>query len=257
MSLFNEKLKSITLKELLPVIIILFLIQFLINNFSMVNISSVWIYVCIIIYFIFKLRNCFSSFKEDLSNVFSKVSLKSILIIVILNIFLSYGLLYLSNFILNAFPDVGSLFNFQLSSTYLSNSLIAVGSFIATVFVSPICEELIFRGVLLNRFKIVMPTLFSVLITSLIFASMHSYGSIIAAFIFAICMAILYLKTDNIIVPIFAHFLNNLLAESIVIVDKTNILFTNDIVVFVVSILAIVSFTLIINWIFKELNNIK
>ncbi|WP_406535671.1 CPBP family intramembrane glutamic endopeptidase [Methanobrevibacter sp.] len=223
----------------------------------MVNISSVWIYVFILLYFVYKLKDCFSSFKEDLSSVFSKVSLKSIFVIVVLNIFLSYGLLYLSNFILNAFPAIGSLFNFQLSSTYLNNSLIAVGSFIATVFVSPICEELIFRGVLLNRFKIIMPTLFSVLVTSLLFASMHSYGSIIAAFIFAICMAILYLKTDNILVPIFAHFLNNLLAESIVIVDKTNMLFTNGIVIFAVSVLAVVSFALIIYMIVKELNKIK
>ena len=257
MSLFNDKIKTITLKELLTVIVLLFFIQFFINSFNIVKISSTWIYVLIIIYFAYKLKDCFSSFKQDFSSVFSKEVLKYILIVVLLNIFMSYGFLYLSNFILNAFPAFGSLINFQFSSIYLNNSLIAIGGFIATVIISPISEELIFRGVLLNRLKIILPTLFSVLITSLLFASMHPFGSIISAFIFAICMTILYLKTDNILVPIFAHFLNNLLAESIVLVDTTNILFTNDLVIFAMSILAVASFILIIKSIFEELNKIK
>ena len=257
MSLFNEKIKTITLKELLSLIIILFLVQFLINSLNIVNISSTWIYVCIIIYFVYKLRDCFSSFKDDFIGVFSKDLLKYIFIVVLLNITMSYGFLYLSNFILNAFPALDFLVNFHLSSIYLNNSLIAVGSFIATVFISPISEELIFRGVLLNRSKLVLPTLISVLVTSLLFASMHPFGSIISAFIFAICMAILYLKTDNIMVPIFAHFLNNLLAESIVFADTANVLFTNGIVIFAVSILAIISFILIIKSIFEELNKVK
>ena len=89
------------------------------------------------------------------------------------------------------------------------------------------------------------------------FAAMHSYGSITAAFIFAICMAILYVKTDNIAVPIFAHFLNNFLAESIVILDTNNVLFTNSLVIYGVSFLAIVSAILIVASIFDEWNNLK
>jgi membrane protease YdiL (CAAX protease family) len=203
------------------------------------------------------LNGTFSSFKQDLIDVFSKETLKNILIVVILNIFLSYGFLYLSDVILNALPDIGSLIDFQMSSAYLNNSLVAVGSFIATVFISPVSEELIFRGVLLNRLKTIVPTLFSILISSLLFASLHTYGSIIAAFIFGICMAILYLKTDNILVPIFAHFLNNLFAESIVIADTANVLFTNGRVIGIMSLLAILSFIFIMNSVIRELNKIK
>ncbi len=254
MSLFNDKLKSIDLKELILVIIALFLIQFLIGSLNIVDVAPSWIYIFIILYFIYKLRDSFSSFKQDLMDVFSREILKEVLIIVILNIFLSYGFLYLSNFILNAFPAFESFISLRFSLNY---SLIGVGSFIATVLISPISEELIFRGVLLNKLKAIVPTLFAILITSLLFASMHSYGSIISAFIFAICMAILYLKTDNILVPIFAHFLNNLIAESIVSVDTANVLFTDGSVVLTVSILAILSFCLIMFSIIKELNSIK
>ena len=246
MSLFNEKLKKITLKELLSLIIILFVIQYLINALNIVHIDSFWIYIFIIFYFIFKLRAEIFSVKDDMLEAFSPDILKTVLAVVILNIFFSYGMLYLSNSILDFVPSV-NLFNSFLT-----------GSLIATIFISPISEELIFRGVFLNRLQLAVPVVFAVLISSLLFAALHSFGSIFSAFIFGVCIAILYLKTDNIFVPIFAHFLNNLFAEIIVVMDSNKILFTNNSVVLVMSILAIVSFVIILIFIIgnlKKLNN--
>ena len=245
MSLFNDKLKKITLKELLSLIIILFLINYSFNLLNIVHIDSSWIYIFVIIYFIFKLRNEFFTIKSDIIKIFSNDMLKSILAIVVLNIFFSYGMLYLSNSIL----DVSQSIN-------LTNSFLT-GGLLATIIISPISEELIFRGVFLNRLKLIVPTLFAVLISSLLFAALHSFGSIFSAFIFAICISILYLKTDNIFVPILAHFLNNLLAELIVLIDVNKIIFNDSIVVMGMSILAIVSFVLILRFIVKELNTIK
>lgn len=245
MSLFNDKLKKITLKELLSLIIILFLINYSFNLLNIVHIDSSWIYIFVIIYFIFKLRNEFFTIKSDIIKIFSNDMLKSILAIVVLNIFFSYGMLYLSNSIL----DVSQSIN-------LTNSFLT-GGLLATIIISPISEELIFRGVFLNRLRLIVPTLFAVLISSLLFAALHSFGSIFSAFIFAICIAILYLKTDNIFVPILAHFLNNLLAELIVLIDVNKIIFNDSIVVMGMSILAFVSFVLILRFIVKELNTIK
>jgi len=245
MSLFNEKLKKITLKELLSLIIVLFLISYSFNLLNIVHIDSSWIYFFVIIYFMFKLRNEFFTIKSDIIEIFSNDMLKSILAIVVLNIFFSYGMLYLSNSIL----DVSQSIN-------LTNSFLT-GGLLATIIISPISEELIFRGVFLNRLRLIVPTLFAVLISSLLFAALHSFGSIFSAFIFAICIAILYLKTDNIFVPILAHFLNNLLAELIVLIDVNKIIFNDSIVVMGMSILAIVSFVLILRFIVKELNTIK
>ncbi|MBR3155458.1 MAG: CPBP family intramembrane metalloprotease [Methanobrevibacter sp.] len=177
---------------------------------------------------------------------FSPDILKTVLAVVILNIFFSYGMLYLSNSILDFVPSV-NLFNSFLT-----------GSLIATIFISPISEELIFRGVFLNRLQLAVPVVFAVLISSLLFAALHSFGSIFSAFIFGVCIAILYLKTDNIFVPILAHFLNNLFAEIIVVLDPNKILFTNSFVVLIMSILAIVSFVIILIFIIgnlKKLNN--
>jgi membrane protease YdiL (CAAX protease family) len=245
MSLFNDKLKKITLKELLSLIIILFVIQYLINALNIVHIDSFWIYIFIIFYFIFKIRAEIFSVKEDMLEAFSPDILKTVLAVVILNIFFSYGMLYLSNSILDFVPSV-NLFNSFLT-----------GSLIATIFISPISEELIFRGVFLNRLQLAVPVVFAVLISSLLFAALHSFGSIFSAFIFGVCIAILYLKTDNIFVPIFAHFLNNLFAEIIVVMDQNKILFTNISVVLVMSILAIVSFVIILIFIIGNLKNLN
>ena len=245
MSLFNDKLKKITLKELLSLIIILFVIQYLINALNIVHIDSFWIYIFIIFYFIFKLRAEIFSIKNDIPEAFSPDILKTVLAVVILNIFFSYGMLYLSNSILDFVPSV-NLFNSFLT-----------GSLIATIFISPISEELIFRGVFLNRLQLAVPVVFAVLISSLLFAALHSFGSIFSAFIFGVCIAILYLKTDNIFVPIFAHFLNNLFAEIIVVMDPNKILFTNISVVLVMSILAIVSFVIILIFIIGNLKNLN
>ena len=244
MSLFNDKLKKIHLKELLAIIILLFFIYFLVNNFNIAHIDSVWVYIFIIIYFIIRLGNGLSDVKDDILSVFTKNNLKLICLVVVLNIFLSYGCLYLSGHVLNAYD------------AYLANSFIAGGLF-ATIVVSPISEELIFRGVFLNRLQLVVPPVFAVMISSLLFASLHSFGSIISAFVFALCMAVLYLKTENIFVPIFAHFLNNLVAETIVALDVNNVMFENNLVVIAVSVLAVVSAILIMIALFKQLNNLK
>ena len=231
MSLFNEKIKKITLKELLILIIVLFLVVYFINSLNIVHIDSVWFYIFIIFYFIFKLRGEIPSIGEDLSQLLDPDLIRTILVMVILNIFLSYGMLYLSNWILGITPSFNFIFNSFLT-----------GSLIVTVFISPVSEELIFRGVFLNRLQLIIPPLFAVLVSSLIFASLHGFGSIFSAFVFGICLSLLYLKTGNILAAMLAHFLNNLLAEVIVVFDSGNILFTNAWAMGLMSVLAIVSF---------------
>ena len=216
MSSLSDGIGKISILEILIILLALIGVTILFDIFGF-SIGEGWIYVVIILYFIYKLRIFGSGFKNDLRNIFSKISPKSLLIIVIVNVFFSYGMLYLSNFAL-----------------------------ISTIFISPICEELLFRGVFLNRLKIIVPTSFAIIITSILFGALHSYGSIISAFIFGICMCIIYLKTRNILTCILAHFLNNLLAEFLVHIDTGNLIFTNDIFIVVFSVLAVLSLYLII-----------
>ena len=91
-----------------------------------------------------------------------------------------------------------------------------------------------------------VPSSFAIIMTSILFGALHSYGSIISAVVFGVCMCIIYLKTKNILTCMLAHFINNLLAELFIHIDSGNLIFTNDIFIFVFSILAIVSLYLII-----------
>ena len=246
MYLFKDKIKTVTIKEIFSIIIILFLIQFVFNELNIIHIDFKYMYLVIIAYILFKLRDCIFSLKQDFLSIFSFETIKNVLFVVILNIFISYGFLYLANF-LSANFNLNSLLPFSI--TY--------GNMFFIIIISPIAEELIFHGVLLNRLRLVVPLLFSIFISSLLFAALHSFGSIFSAFIFAVCMAILYLKTDNILVPIFAHFLNNLFAESIVFIDKQEIIFNNVLVMNCISIVAVLSFIIILIFIVKQLNNLK
>ena len=245
MSSLNDSLKKITILEILVLLLALMglVILFDIIGFS---ISDNWVYVGVIVYFIYRLRFFTGEFKQDLNNIFDKISPKSLLIIVIVNVFFSYGMLYLSIFALEYIPGFKSLISAPLFSILAITSFTGMAGLFSTVVISPICEELLFRGVFLNRLKLIVPTSFAIIITSILFGALHSYGSIISAFVFGICMCIIYLKTKNILTCILAHFINNLLAELLVHIDTGNLIFTNDIFIVLFSILAIVSLYLIV-----------
>ena len=246
MSSFNDNIKKITLKEFLIVFLLLFLIQSLLNLFDIADIPSYWVYTVLIFYFIYKTKDSFKYIKSDIRDVFKLDNIKEILYVVVLNIFISYAFLYLADYILDVFPSIAFFTKSVLFSTIF-----------ATIFISPVSEELIFRGLFLNRFKLIVPPIFAILLSSLIFASLHSYGNIFSAFIFSISISVLYLKSENIFIPIFAHFLNNLIAEMIFIFDSTHVIFNNTYIFYTISFLAILSFIMILNYIVKELNTIK
>ena len=245
MSSLDDSLKKITILQILVVLLALIGLVILFDIFGY-SISEDWVYVGVILYFIYRLRFFSSEFKQDLTNIFAKITPKSLFTIVIVNVFFSYGMLYLSIFALDHIPGFRSLIFAPIFSILAITSFAGIGGLISTVFVSPVCEELLFRGVFLNRLKLIVPTSFAIIISSILFGALHSYGNIISAFVFGVCMCIIYLKTKNILTCILAHFINNLLAELFVHIDSENLIFTNDIFIVLFSILAIVSLYLII-----------
>ncbi|MBQ9026671.1 MAG: CPBP family intramembrane metalloprotease [Methanobrevibacter sp.] len=251
MSSLNEGLEKITILEVLIVILALTGILIL-SEFMGYSISNDWLYVIVILYFIYRLRVFGKGFKHDWNTIFSKISPKSLVTIVLVNVFFSYGMLYLSIFALNYIPGFDSLVTAFFVPLIPVNSLADAGAMFSTIVISPICEELLFRGVFLNRLSLFVPMSFSIVITSILFGALHGYGGVISAIIFGVCMCIIYIKTKNILTCILAHFLNNLLAEILYHIDTGNLIFTNSIFIVLFSILAIVSFYLIVISIHQE-----
>ncbi len=215
----NKAIKHTTLIELL-IIISCFYAIYSVANF---DISMEWMYGAVIVYVLIKSR------RYNKESDFKKIKFRHVFLIVIVNVFFSYGMLYLA--------DLGSLIFKSIS----------IASLTGTVLISPIAEELIFRGIILNRLKLVISTPAAILVSSLCFGILHSYGSIISAFVFGLCMCILYIKTDNILIPISAHIMNNFFAEALYYLDSGGILFNNDLIMITITVLAIMSLYLILN----------
>lgn len=83
-------------------------------------------------------------------------------------------------------------------------------SFISLVVLAPLLEEIAFRGYLLQRWSRTWGIIPAVLVSSLIFGIAHPDP--IGAVAFGIGMAIIYLRTQSLFVPIICHAANNLLA---------------------------------------------
>ena len=109
--------------------------------------------------------------------------------------------------VLNNIPSTSVFYTPQASP--LAPFLNFMDFFIA-VIIAPIVEEFLFRGVILHRFTVKWSLRTAVIASSIIFGLLHS--DIIGAFIFALVMCILYIKTATLLVPILAHMTNNMLA---------------------------------------------
>lgn len=82
--------------------------------------------------------------------------------------------------------------------------------FLAVVF-APVVEEFIFRGVLLQRWAVKWGLRGGMVGSSVLFGLLHQQNPV-GLTMFGLVMALLYVRTRSLWMPILAHMLNNLLA---------------------------------------------
>jgi membrane protease YdiL (CAAX protease family) len=100
----------------------------------------------------------------------------------------------------------------QLVSILVEGSpSIKVLSFFFIVILAPICEELVFRKLLLSLLLEKMDTSFAIITSGLLFGVMHleSITSVPPLIIFGILLGWLKIKYNSLFFPIFAHITNN------------------------------------------------
>jgi len=80
------------------------------------------------------------------------------------------------------------------------------------LLVAPLVEELSFRGIVFSRLRAKLPLVWSLLVSALIFALLHSSGGLELATItiIGILLAYLYEKTKSLRYPLIIHSLLNL-----------------------------------------------
>ena len=183
------------------------------------------------------------NYKKYSVNYNEKLKFKSILFIIILGslIVISFNLII---------SMVNLLFNFTSYDISKTNILSYV---ICTGIIGPILEELLFRGIVLNKLKENYKTMTSILITSFLFAFFHqSFIQILYAFVLSFMLIYVYQKYKNILAPILLHITSNIFNLIISYIISKNI----NIVNLVLLIISLASLYLInVNVIQKDLKN--
>ena len=85
--------------------------------------------------------------------------------------------------------------------------------FISIVILAPLLEEILFRGIILQRWSVKWSILSGIVFSSLVFGFLHF--NFLGLFNFGLVMALLYLRTQSLLLPIMVHVLNNLIAVGI------------------------------------------
>ena len=148
-----------------------------------------------------------------------KFSIPYALVLVLSLLLFSLGISSLFFYLLSlGFPDyVNQLLE---SSTLLANNSSAYPQlyealmlFLLLVY-APVVEELVFRGILLQRWAVKWGVRSGVIASSVLFGVLH-YNNPIGLTLFGLVMGLLYVRTNSLWVPIACHSLNNLAAVGI------------------------------------------
>ena len=94
-----------------------------------------------------------------------------------------------------------------------------IGIGLSTLVIAPVAEEIIYRGYLIPAIRAKAGTALAVLLSSLIFASVHigiGPGMAIYIFLGAFIPAYLFLRFDNIYPCILMHLINNMVAYFVI-----------------------------------------
>ncbi|WP_088350295.1 CPBP family intramembrane glutamic endopeptidase [Bacillus cereus] len=175
---------------------------------SIVNTASIGLQLAVLLFFIFK----FEPAKKLLLQSFNFTALKKwrtyvyLLLFFVINIALNHILLkYVFQ---GATKQQASALNLEVFEQYQVLLLISFA------ILTPIFEELIFRGFLLHFFSERFPFWIAAVLTSFFFGIAHTYslGVMVITFFTGLLMAILCKKTKSIIPAMLFHIMNNMLA---------------------------------------------
>lgn len=139
-------------------------------------------------------------------------------------IVMTFGVIWVSVLLLDLIsPDLAEwyfdwlnsveLFEIGPETTFLQHGLIF---FVVAVF-APLVEEIIFRGIMVERLGAKYGYKRAVILSSLIFGVLHM--DIIGAFVFGVVLSVLYLRTRSLLLPFMIHAANNGAAVLLIFFD--------------------------------------
>jgi len=159
-------------------------------------------------YFFSEIKRAKINFKQ-LTGSFKNINFQLPLALAIANYFFAIGsstmILYGLSFVIPEYIKG------QVNQVYATTPLGYVFFAIAVLIFAPIMEELFFRGIIFQKLAVQKSTVTALLWSAVIFALIHFRTDLISLFTFGVTLAILYLTTKQIAVPILCHFIYNLI----------------------------------------------
>ncbi|WP_298523714.1 CPBP family intramembrane glutamic endopeptidase [uncultured Methanobrevibacter sp.] len=214
---FNVRLRTIKIRELAAGIIISAIVAGILMVFFPIldengDLFFITLLFLVLLFFVWALKGT-TGLGRNFENIFLPKTRNEILYVFALNIIFAFIFTcfigWLDLFI--GFTDPNWISIFDIDSVDINAGAFLLSAVGSIVF-APLLEELVFRGILFNRLKIRTGIVPAMIISSFIFAVGHDFGGMTSAFLFGLCMCILYLKTDNILVPMSVHCINNITA---------------------------------------------
>lgn len=98
------------------------------------------------------------------------------------------------------------------------STTLGLRSLIGAVVFAPILEEVIFRGIILNKWAEKSTNVRALVLSSLVFGLLHFNTFVIPQFIGGLIYGLVFLKTKKLIYPIFMHMLYNLLPFGLLLI---------------------------------------
>ena len=257
---FNVRLRTIRIRDLIVGIIITGIITGILTViFPEISESDELFFIVLFLIgalmFVWALRGT-RGLDQNIENIFEENNRKELLYVFAVNLLFAF----LFTFLISSIDIMASLNDPTWISTGVDtvdiDSSVVILDAIGAIIFAPIVEELVFRGVLFNRLKIRTGIIPAMIISSVIFGLGHEFGGITSAILFGICMCILYTKTDNILIPMSVHFLNNL-AATLLNVSGLDVAMTQMPWIVPCTILSIIGTVYLIKYIIKESKQLK
>ncbi len=139
-----------------------------------------------------------------------KLNFKHVLICITLGIVMLFGLNYFTGAIDFTLKAIGYPINEGLTSLPLTNVGWLILNIIVLAVLPAICEELIFRGVVLSGLRSTFGQWGAILLSSVMFALMHaSIQQFVYQLILGIVLCLVVIRTGSLLSSMIIHFTNN------------------------------------------------
>jgi uncharacterized protein len=179
------------------------------------NLVMLFTYSGLLLWFIWKAKKTGNSPSDFTRNFSAGLRWKEIVLVLLFHFLITIGFIFLVVLLVSYLnPELINtvLYDEDMIAPQGLNSKIYYA--ITAVILAPVVEEIAFRGIILNRFRVKWGIGRAVILSSILFGVLHYKLAIVGALTLGICLALIYIRTENILISITIHFINNLIASA-------------------------------------------